>query len=243
MIPPWLGAWEWLSDDYDGRPAQTEEHFCYAFAQKVRQAPKGERPSEAEAAALFKSFGGAAAGTQTAKPAGDEWLIETVTFIDLLPASVGSHTHWAFRVQGDRMSGQVIGADGTRSPIPPFSYRRLSHPGSSPIAGAWELVSDTWDGLMLTTDTEYRYVMTRKDRPQITGESSEISDADAAILYHSFDAQCGSHAVSGSTLLRQPVVVKDPRDKGRESRVDFATDGEKLTTRSDQQELVWRRVQ
>ena len=70
-----------------------------------------------------------------------------------------------------------------------------------------------------------------------------MSDADAAMLYHSFDAQRGSHAVLGSTLLRQPVVVKERRDKGRETRMDFATDGEKLTTCSDQQELVWRRVQ
>ncbi len=240
--PPWVGAWEWLSDSYDGRPAMTEAHFCYAFAQKDRRVPSGAVPSEAEAAALFRSIGGGAAGTLTAEQAGDEWLLEYVTHVDVWPANVGHHTQWAFSVQGDRMYGQVIGAGETRSPDPPFSYRRLSQPGSSPIAGAWELVSEEWVGLMIMTDTQYRYIMTRKDRPSVTAGANELSDADVANLYHSFDAQCGSHTVSGSTLLRQPVVVKDPRDKGREISIEFAIDGEELTTRRGQRELFWRKA-
>lgn len=242
MIPPWVGAWEWLSEDYDGRPAYTERYFCFAFAQKVRQAPAGRRISDAEASALFRSFGGAAAGSHIVKKIGDEWLMETVTLTDLLPENVGNQTEWALGVEGDLMSGQIIGADGTRSPVPPFSYRRLSQQWHHPISGAWELVSDTWVGLMISTDTEYRYIRTRKDRPQIMANPLELSDADAAVLYHSFDAQCGSQVVSGSTLYRIPVVVKDPRDKGSEIRMNFEVNGKFLSIGNDQQEFVWRRV-
>ena len=242
QTPPWVGAWEWLSDSYEGRPTLTETHFCYAFAQKDRQVPSGAIPSEAEAAALFRSFGGGAAGTLIAEQAGDEWLLEYVTHVDAWPANVGRRTQWAFSVQGDRMYGQVIGAGETRSPEPPFSYSRLSKPGSSPIAGAWKLISEEWVGLMVMTDTEYRYIMTRKDRLSVTARVNELSDADLATLYHSFDAQCGRHTVSGSNLLRQPVVVKDPRDKGREISIEFEIDGEELTTRRGQRELFWRKA-
>ena len=94
--PPWVGAWEWLSDSHYGRPTLTETHFCYAFAQKDRQAPSGAVPSEAEAAALFRSFGGGAAGTLTAEQAGEEWLLEYATHVDAWPANVGDRTQWAF---------------------------------------------------------------------------------------------------------------------------------------------------
>jgi hypothetical protein len=112
------------------------------------------------------------------------------------------------------------------------------------LAGTWELVSDKWVGLQIITDSHYRYVMTLKDRPFFTRENHrEMSDVNAAELYHSFDAQCGSYSVSGSILLRQPIVVRNPRDKGRETKVDFSLDGEHLITCPDQQELVWQRVQ
>ena len=96
---------------------------------------------------------------------------------------------------------------------------------------------------MLLTDTQYRYIVTRKDRPQITGPVSEISDVDAATLYHSFDAQGGSYAVSGSTMTRRPEVARDPRDQGLETSVEFSIDGENLTTQTAQEELVWRRLE
>ena len=237
---PWAGAWEWLSDEYDGRPTLLERYFCYVFAQKERQPPEGGHPTEAEAAALFRSMGGAAAGTITSTQEADEWLIEMLSTVELLPLAVGTRLPWAFRVEGDRMFGQVITGDGTRTPA--FTYRRLSGPGSTSLAGAWELVSDEWDGIILMTHTEYRYLLTRKDRPQVAGPASDMSDADAADLYHSFDAQGGSYTVSGSTMTRLPVVARDPRQKGREIPVKFKVKGEALTTWTAQEELVWREL-
>lgn len=211
-------------------------------APKARKRSDGERPSDAEAAALLRSFGAAVAGSFTAKQTGDEWRVDSVHLIDLVPDRVGVHEHNVFWVQGDRMFNQGFGADGTRGPIPPHQYRRLSQLGRSSLAGTWELISDKWVGLMIMTDTHYRYVMTLKDRPYIPGKLREMSDVDAVALYHSFDAQCGSYSVSGSILVRQPVVVKNPTDKGREIEVDFLLDGEKLTTHLDQQELAWQSV-
>ena len=95
---------------------------------------------------------------------------------------------------------------------------------------------------MIMTDTHYRYVMTHKDRPSVPGRRREMSDEDAATLYHLFDAQCGSYSVSGSILLRRPDVVKNPRDKGREIKVDFLLDGENLSTYLDEQKFVWQKI-
>ncbi len=243
MTPPFVGAWEWLSDHGEGRTVFTERHFCYAAAPKKQQMPEGERPSDAEAAVLFKSFYTAVAGSFTAtKQEGDEWLVDHIHLIDLDTDRVGIHEHNVCWVQDDRVFNQGFGDDGTRGPIPPHQYRRLSQLGSSSLAGTWELVSDKWIGLMIMTDAHYRYVMTLKDRPSIPGKRREMSDVDAAALYHSFNAQCGSYSVSGSILLRQPVVVKNPRDREREIEVDFLLDGEKLTAQLDQQELAWQSV-
>ena len=40
-----------------------------------------------------------------------------------------------------------------------------------------------------------------------------ISDAVAAELYRSFDAQAGSHRVAGSTMIRRPVIARTPESK------------------------------
>ena len=157
------------------------------------------------------------------------------------PAMVGAPQHRIQWVVGDLMYGHPIRGDGTRGPQ--HAFLRRSEPGTSALAGAWELVSDDWDGMMCTTDTQYRYVITRKDRPKITTWADELSDADAALLYHSFDAQGGSYTVSGSTMTRRPEVARDPREQGREIPVEFKIDNDTLTTRTEQGDFAWRKLE
>ena len=139
------------------------------------------------------------------------------------------------------MFSELIGSDGTKGPT--HTFRKLSEPGTSPLAGAWELVSDEWEGMMLMTDTQYRYLVTRRDRPQIAEPVAEMSDADAASLYHSFDAQGGSYVTEGSTITRRPAVARDPREQGIGKTIEFTADSNALTTRTSQDELAWRRLE
>lgn len=243
MSQLWLGAWEWFSDRYYGRTAYSEHHFCWVSAKKDRIIPQNDILSDAEAALLCKTFGVAVAGTYSTEQFGDEWLVEHIHLIDLEHERVGVHEHNVNWFEGDRIFNQGFGSDGTRGPIPPHQYQRLSRAGNLPWAGTWELISDEWGGLMIMTDTHYRYVMTLNERPHFEGSRREMSDADAAVLYHTFDAQAGSYSVSGSTFSRRPIVVKNPRDKEHEIKADFFLEGNKLSLNLNLQKQEWQRIQ
>ena len=241
MASTWEGAWEPLLESFDGRALLTPEHFCGVFGRKNRTLQQGDRPTGAEAAAPFRSMAGSFAGFMKTTAVGDEWFFDMTLTVAVLPARVGTHIRRAHRMEGDRMYGETIQADGARAPAD--TYRRLSEPGISPLAGAWELVSGGWDGLMVTTDTEYRYIVTSKNRPQVTGPVREISDADATTLYHSFDAEGGSYTASGSTMTRRPEIARDSRKQGSQVHFDIELAGNLLTIQSAQDELAWRRLE
>ena len=161
--------------------------------------------------------------------------------VAVLPSRVGMRMRRLHRVTGSGMRGTAYDADGQEGETD--TYVRRSGRGSSPLAGAWELVSRNWDGLMLTTDVEYAYIVTRKDRPQITGRVRDISDADAAELFRAFDAQAGRYTPGGSTLMRYPEIARDPRDREHEVVFDYQLEDGMLTTRSADAGLLWHRLE
>jgi hypothetical protein len=179
-----------------------------------------------------------------------ESIIEMLTAVAAQPRNVGGRARRTVRVVGDRMFSEIVRDNGTRTnpavgrviEAGQSTYQRLSGAGSSRLAGAWELVSDEWDGQMCTTDTEYRYLVTRKNRPALTAGPNNLSDRDAAILYHALDAQGGSYTVSNAVMTRRPAIARDPRQQGREIPVGFRLDADTLTTRSADQQMVWRRL-
>ena len=240
MAPPWTGAWQWQSDEYDGRLILTENYACHVFAQKGRQPPQGERPTEAESAALFRSFG-AGAGPITATQDGDEWFIDAVSSLAHHPAAVGINVRRAVRVKDDQMSAEQIGSDGTRSPT--TLYRRLSGAGSTPLAGAWECMADEFDGLLLKTGSEYVYISTDANRPKITAVEDELSDADAVILYRALHSQAGSYMVEGSTTVRRPAISGNPAARGTQASLGFKVVGDTLTLSRPEIALDWRKLE
>ena len=240
MAPPWTGAWQWLSDEYDGRLIFTENYFCYAYAPKDRQPPQREHPTEAEAAALFRAFR-AAAGRVTATKDGNEWFLDLVSSVAHHPTNVGRIVRRAVRVEGDRMLSETVESDGTRTAK--REHRKLSDLGSTPLAGAWQVESDDFDGILLKTDSEYRYISTEMGRPTITAVGSELSDADAATLYHALHTQAGSYTVTGSTTVRTPIVSPNPAAHGHEASVGFKVVGDTLTLSTPQVSLDWRKLE
>ena len=227
---PFEGAWQWLPEGADGRLLLTHRYACAVFGQKDRPAPVGE-PSEAEAAQLFRSMSFPFAGPQSSTEEEGVWRIEMTVTVAAHPAMVGRQTQRMVRIDGDEMRSETLRPDGSRAPTEVL--RRLSAPGTSSLAGAWQLASDEWDGMMCMTDDQYRYIVTRKDRPPISDPAAELSDADAAALYHAYDAQGGTFAVAGSTMVRTPELARDPREQGRETAVEFSVDSGVLTTRTD----------
>lgn len=237
---PFEGAWQWLPKGSDGRLLLTDRHACAVFGQKDRPPPGGE-PDEAEAARLFRSMSFPFAGSQSASEEEGEWRLEMTAAVAVHPAMVGYVSRRMVRAEGNEMQSEVLGPDESRAPTEVF--RRRSEPGKSPLAGAWRLESELWDGMMCMTDDQYRYVVTLKDRPSINDPRAEISDADAAALYHAFDAQGGSFTVTGGTMVRTPELARDPREQGHETTIEFSMDSGVLTTRTDAgDDWLWRKL-
>ena len=238
---PFEGEWQWVDEQHDGSVFLTDRHACVLAGSRDRPLPPAGELDEAEAARLFRSFAGPSAGSATIVEDGDEWRHDMHIAVAASPVALQWEPRRMIRVDGDEMQANVILPDGARAPTDHF--RRLSAPGTSARAGAWRLESDELDGMLCMTDSRYRYVVTRKDRPQATVPYAELADGEVAQLYHFFGAQGGSCAVEGSTIVRTPELAKDPREQGREVRVEFAVKAGTPTTRNAAgDEQVWRRL-
>lgn len=248
--PPFLGAWQWLgvqspttgelSTVGNGRLILTKNYVCAVFGNLERPAPEGDNPTVAESATLFHTMRGSSCASYTTTKNSKEWNWKVVHVVTANPAMVGSiwkRVHW---VDGPLMYGQFIRNDGSRRNAD--VYLRRSGEGISPLAGAWELVSEEWDGMLIMIDYQYRYVMALKDRPPLS-ESGELNDADAATLYNSFDAQGGSFTVSKSNMIWRPEIAKDPREQYSEILVGFTLDDHRLVTRRSDNKLTWKRLE
>ena len=101
---------------------------------------------------------------------------------------------------------------------------------SSPVAGAWEPVSDTHQGLWLFSETHYSVVITRKGRQRIEGReptSDEIVEA-----YRDVNALSGTYTVSGSTVTLKRAANLRADVIGLDVVAEFTIEGDRLTLRS-----------
>ena len=114
---------------------------------------------------------------------------------------------------------------------------------SSPLVGAWELVSDTRQGVMVCSETHFSITMASKNRQRIEEPTSdEIIEA-----YQDVNALGGTYAVSGSKLTYNREVNLRLDIVGIPVEAEFTIDGDRLTWRSISgttrpREDVWRKV-
>ena len=114
---------------------------------------------------------------------------------------------------------------------------------SSPLVGAWELVSDTRQGVMVCSETHFSVTMASKNRQRIQEPTpDEITEA-----YQDVNALAGTYTVSGSKLTFQRVATLRVNLIGLPFEADFTIDGDRLTWRSISgttrpREDVWKKV-
>ena len=114
---------------------------------------------------------------------------------------------------------------------------------SSPLIGAWERESDTWQGLIVCTETHYSHTFMSKGR-QPFGNEAEPSEAEEAEAYRTLLAGAGSYPVQGSTVTFGEETNRNPSGIGRPGSLDFTIEGDRLTTVSprDGTSLTFRKV-
>lgn len=116
---------------------------------------------------------------------------------------------------------------------------------SSPLAGAWEYVSDTHQGFWVCTDTHYSVVLMRKNRQPIAGRA--LTPDEVLEAYEGVNALSGTYTVSGSRMTLKRTANLRADVLGEDLEAEFSIDGDRMTVRSISgtsrpRSDVWRRV-
>jgi hypothetical protein len=107
---------------------------------------------------------------------------------------------------------------------------------SSKLTGAWELVSDSFNGLAVFTDTHCNITWAAKNRAKF--REDEPTDEEAAEAYRTLSTGAGTYEISGETLIFHRYVNRNPNWTGVDASSKFTIDGDQLTFFS----MVWRKV-
>ena len=96
---------------------------------------------------------------------------------------------------------------------------------SSPLAGAWELVSDTHQGVMVCSETYYSLTIAPQNRQRI----EEPTTDDMLESYRNVNAAAGTYTLSGSkaTFSRTACIRVNAIDRLLDVEFEFA--GDQLT--------------
>ncbi len=115
-----------------------------------------------------------------------------------------------------------------------------------PIAGAWERVSDTDQGILVLTETHFSMVVMPKNRQR--SERSEPTPEEAMAAYRDLYAMAGTYTVSGSRATFKRVANLKANLIGLDQEAEFNVEGDRMTIRQISggsrtgAEIVWRKV-
>jgi hypothetical protein len=99
---------------------------------------------------------------------------------------------------------------------------------ASPLIGAWELVSDTRQGIHMFTETHFSAVAMSKNRQRI----EEPTTDDILEGYKDVVALAGTYTVSGSKITFHRIANSRAEVIGLDIEAEFTIEGDMLTTRS-----------
>ena len=114
---------------------------------------------------------------------------------------------------------------------------------SSPIAGAWEMISDSQNGIAVFTDTYFSIVMADKNRKRFA--ANEPTDTEAAEAYRTLSTAAGTYEISRSIIVFHRIANRNPNWTGVDVSLDFSMDGDRatMTSPSGATVWVWRKVE
>ena len=107
---------------------------------------------------------------------------------------------------------------------------------NSLLAGAWELVSDTQNGIAVFTDTYYNITWAPINRVKF--KVDEPTDAEAVVAYRELATAAGTYDFTGTTVVFHRVVNLNPNRTGKDVHWEYSIEGDQLTMG----ERVWKRV-
>jgi len=238
---PLVGAWERVSDSSVGVLIYTGSHYAAVMAPKDRQRSSGERATPDEALEALLSCP-ALAGTYTLSGSRITQVRESNTRPELSKLSAV----FDYTIDGDTMTQTVVsGTGGAAASGSSLTFRRI--PGSdtgSPLVGAWEMVDDTEQGVIIFTGTHHAVVRMHKERDLPKGE--QYTPEEALTALYTSGAQAGPYTLSGTTLTLERTAHLRPERVGENAVLEVAVEGDTLKTRAvsglSVSDVTWRKV-
>jgi hypothetical protein len=216
---PWEGFWQVVYADDDeeivsypplfttvslrrsGFSVYTGRFFVEIRTATGRRPPAGWPPTEAETIAGFRSaraLGGPC--TWSATRGGFE--VEHVPTMAHDPRLSGRRFRSTASIEGDAARVQRVDAEGHREDE---VWRRLSGPGSSPLAGAWESGGEGERWLYLVTAGHFGVM--REAPGRVFPARGELSDAEVAALRQGSGANAGARVETRVSFDHWPMIA------------------------------------
>jgi len=213
MANPWEGFWQILSDSEDedvvpfksttiavrtalGFVVFTRRHFMEISVVGKRPVVEGYPPTEQEAAASMRQFQAYAGRCEWSEEDG-RLLVHEQILMASDPRLEGRVIQSRLHLDADRChrTGKLpSGGELTEN------WRRLSGPGTSPLAGAWETrAGDDW-WMYLATGGHYGVFRVASTRPRAPSKGEEFSDAELYALLMGFGAHAGARLETKRTF-------------------------------------------
>ena len=233
-----VGAWELVSDSRVAIAIFTGSHYSFVGAPKDRQRSSGERATPDEALEAIRSCQ-ALAGTYTVSGS----RITHVRIANTRPELSGRPNVTDYTIVADTMTGTNV--SGARTAGAVNTWRRIPDSDTgSPLIGAWELVDDTRQGVLIYTGTHYAVVQMQKERNLPKGDQYTPEEALEAL--YTCGVLAGTYTVSGSTLTMERTANTRPESIGVTAVWEFTVEGDVMKTRvvsgSAGDEATWRKV-
>jgi len=238
---PLVGAWERVSDSSVGVLIYTGSHYAAVMAPKGRQRSSGAQATPDEALEALNSCP-ALAGTYTLSGSRITQVRESNTRPDRSKFSAV----FDYTIDGDTMTTTVVsGTGGAAASGSSLTFRRVGNSGAgSPLVGAWELVDDTRQGVLIYTGTHYAVVQMNKTRNLPKGD--EYTPEEALEAISTCGSLAGTYSVSGNTVSAERIANLRPAVVGVTAVHEFTVEGDTLNLRGISgiplEETTWRRV-
>jgi len=237
---PIVGAWELVSDSRVGVSIYTDSHFSTVVAPKNRQRSSASRatPDEALEALLTCQ---AVSGTYAVSGSTGTYTKVANTRAETSDQPiVGDHT-----IDGDTMTFNIRSGGSSTNAGASLTWSRVPSGGTdTPLIGAWELVDDTRQGVLIFTGTHYAVVQRQKERNLPKGDQYTPEEALEAL--YTCGALAGTYTVSGGTLTMERTANTRPESVGVTAVWEFTVEGDVMKTRvvsgSAGDEATWRKV-
>ena len=150
-----------------------------------------------------------------------------------------------YTIDGDILTSPGV-SGGAAAPGAVDTWSRLPDSGAgSPLVGAWELVDDARQGVLIYTGAHYAVVQMQKERNLPKGDQYTPEEALEAIS--TSGSLAGTYSVSGNTVTGKRIANLRPTLVGVDAVWESSVDGDNMKFRGisgglPTAEWTWRRV-